>query len=70
MRLIIDRFEDIYAVCETESGKMINILKSLLPNNVHEGSVLIKTYNGYIADIDEEEKRKAKIKKLENELFQ
>ncbi len=39
MRLIIDRIEDKFAVCETESGNTVNVPLEALPE-VHEGDVV------------------------------
>lgn len=66
--LVVDRFEGDFAVCEDrENCKIMNILKSELPNNVIEGDVLRFQNNQY--KIDESEKRNIedRIKqKLEN----
>ena len=43
MKLIIDRFEDDFAVVELESGQMINCPKAMLPDTAKEGSILIIT---------------------------
>ncbi len=40
MKLIIDRFEGDYAVCEREDKTMMDIERSKLPEGVKEGSVL------------------------------
>ena len=44
MKVIIDRFEEEYAVCEKEDRKIINIDKNKLPSTVKEGDVLIIDY--------------------------
>lgn len=57
--MIIDRFEGYFAVIECDDGRL-HISKSLLPENVTEGDVIVRTDNGYI--IDEQataERRKA-----------
>lgn len=41
MKLMIDKFEGNYAVCETEDKKMINFDINKLPSGVKEGDVLI-----------------------------
>ena len=41
MKVIVDRFEDGFAVCEDENENMVNIRKHLLPGGTHEGDVLI-----------------------------
>jgi len=40
MKIIIDRFEANYAVCEKEDRSMINIDISQIPTNSREGDVL------------------------------
>jgi len=42
MRLIVDRFEGDFAVCENENKEMINVCRSELPADVKEGDVLLK----------------------------
>lgn len=41
MRLTVDRFEGVFAVCELEDGKMVNLPKEALPKDTSEGSRLI-----------------------------
>ncbi len=65
MRYIVDRFEDVYAVCENESGNMCNILKNDLPADIKEGDVLAKNNDGtYFIDKEETLKRKKYIEEL------
>jgi hypothetical protein len=40
LKLIIDRFEEEFAVCETETREMINIERRKLPPDVLEGMVI------------------------------
>ncbi|MGE5629034.1 MAG: DUF3006 domain-containing protein [Solirubrobacterales bacterium] len=40
MRVIIDRFEGQYAVCEKEDKNMVNIEKEKIPAMAKEGDVL------------------------------
>ena len=61
MKLIIDRFEGEFAVCEMENRNMVNISKNILPEDVIEGDVLnieIKI------DVEETLKRRSEISKL------
>ena len=54
---VIDRFEAEFAVCEDrETGRMINIKKEDLPEEVEEGDVL--KYKNFTYEIDYEEKQK------------
>jgi len=47
--LIIDRFEENFAVVE-DGEKIININRALIPKNAKEGDVLIFYNNAYIID--------------------
>lgn len=40
MYAVIDRFEGIYAVCETDDRKWIHVNRSLIPDGAKEGDVL------------------------------
>ncbi len=66
----IDRFEGEFAVCENkETGEMINIKKSLLPENIKEGSI-IKFENGYfILEPEITSKKQDEIKSMVDNLF-
>lgn len=71
MRVTIDRFEDCYAVCETEDRKMINIHKGRLPANTREGDILLLEDSGVISiDAAQTEKRKKEIESLMDELWE
>ena len=62
--MIIDRFEQDFAVVETDDG-MINIEREYLPEDSSEGDVIVPTGNGYI--IDEEataQRRKSMAERL------
>ena len=69
MKIIIDRFEGDYAVCETEPGKTINILKVDIPKEAKEGDILKKTDNGYCVEKEETEAKRKEIKQRMNRLF-
>ena len=66
----IDRFEGNFAVCENkETNEMINIEKSLLPENCKEGDI-IKLENGvYILDKQSTITEQNKIKNMVTNLF-
>lgn len=70
MKVIIDRFEENFAVCEKESGEMINIEVTKLPRNIKEGDILI--VDGNTISIDEKctKARKEKINKLAEDLWE
>lgn len=70
MVVVIDRFEDIFAVCECEDKTMINIEKDRLPENVHEGDVLvIDEDNNITVDYEETERRKKEIDELMTDMW-
>lgn len=70
MKIIIDRFEGEYAICETEDGEMINIKIVDLPNEAKEGDVLIFNGDIFIIDNEAKEERKERIKKLMDDLWE
>lgn len=74
MKVIVDRFEGIYAVCEKCSDNaseisMINIERSKLPSEVKEGDVVIITSDSAVIDTEETEKRKKEIELLTKDLW-
>lgn len=70
-RLIIDRFEGLFAVCEQSDRTTINIEKNLIPDNAQEGDCLVVDDSGKIyLDPDETHNRKEQIKKLMYDLFE
>ncbi len=62
MRLIVDRFEGEYAVCEDENKNMVSILKAELPEDAQEGSVLQVNDGSVTVDREETDNRKRRIK--------
>lgn len=58
---IVDRFEGIYAVCEDESGKMIDIPIDLLPNSVAEGDCICNKDGLYVIDEAFSQKKKCDL---------
>ena len=69
MRLIIDRFEGDYAVCEDENKNMVNVLKAKLPKDAEEGSVLETTDVLIIVDHKETDRIKKRIKEKMNGMW-
>lgn len=63
MTVIVDRFEEDFAVLELyqESGEVLykNIPASWLPEDAEEGDVLVKVGGKYAIDTKETEKRRA-----------
>lgn len=66
----IDRFEGDFAVCENkQTGEMLSIHRTELPQNISEGDI-IKFENGkYILDIEATNKEKQEVKDLVDNLF-
>lgn len=70
MKVVIDRFEGIYAVCEKEDTTMLDIKRIDIPKAAKEGDVL--NIEGDSITIDEEETkgRKKEIEELTKDLFE
>ncbi|MBO5104535.1 MAG: DUF3006 domain-containing protein [Ruminococcus sp.] len=66
--MIIDRFEQDFAVVETDEG-IIDVSRMYLPENVAEGDVILLTENGYIIDKQATEKRRAEIREMMKRLM-
>ena len=66
MKLIVDRIEGNFAVCEQEDKTTVNISLGDLPKEIREGSVLIFENGIYFVDVDEEESRRIKLFALQN----
>ena len=64
MKVIIDRFEGEYAICELNVGQFVNIPKVLFPN-AKEGDVI-----KIEIDIKATEERKKHIEQLVNNVFE
>jgi hypothetical protein len=69
MKVIIDRFEGNFAVCEKEDRTMVDIEKSKIPITAKEGDVLNITNDRITIDSEETEKRKKEIEKLTKDLW-
>lgn len=70
MELIIDRFEDEYAVCEDENKKILNINKSKIPKQAKEGDIIIYRDGKYILDKEKTLNRKKYIEELTKDLWE
>ncbi|QZY54888.1 DUF3006 domain-containing protein [Crassaminicella profunda] len=70
MGMIIDRFEENFAVCEKSDGLMVHIEKEKIPHNAKEGDVLLKVEGKIVIDEDETMKRKKKIEKMVEDLWE
>ncbi|MCB2297823.1 DUF3006 domain-containing protein [Clostridium tagluense] len=70
MKVIIDRFEGNYAVCEKEDRNTINISKDKTPPGAKDGDVLNIINDVITIDIEETEKRHKEIEKLTEDLWE
>lgn len=68
MKLIIDRFEEEFAVCETENRKTINIERHKLPPDVREGVVI--DLNGDNIKIDWEETERLRKENQQKDMWE
>lgn len=66
MKVIIDRFEGNFAVCEKENKTMIDIPKEILPEEAKEGDVLNINIS---IDTEETENRKKIIEELTKDIW-
>jgi hypothetical protein len=69
MKVIIDRFEGNFAVCEKEDRQMLDIEKTKIPVTAKEGDVLNITNGMITMDIEETKKRKKEIGELTKDLW-
>lgn len=68
--MIIDRFEENFAVCETENDKFVNIDRALLPEGAKVGDVIKKQGEFFIIDEEDTTARRARIQKKQNLLWE
>lgn len=70
MKVVIDRFEGDYAVCEKEDRTMMNIERHRLPENAGEGDVLLIEGERILLDAEETASRKQKIQSMMDSLWE
>jgi len=70
MKLIVDRFEENFAICETEDKEMINIDIEKLPDGVIEGDILLLEDGVLYIDNKSRSEREDYIKELMDDLWQ
>jgi hypothetical protein len=70
VKVVIDRFEGDYAVCEKENRETIDIKKDILPKEAKENDVLNIEGDKIIIDIEETKKRKKDIEELTKDLWE
>lgn len=69
MKVIIDRFEGGFVVCEKEDRKMIDIKKVEVPVDAKEGDVLEIGKDQITIDVAATEKRKQELENLVKTLW-
>lgn len=69
MKVVIDRFEGRFAVCEKDDRTIINIEKNKIPSKAAEGDVLNIEEDTIVVDIEETRKRKKEIEELTRDLW-
>ena len=70
MKVIIDRFEGDYGVCEKEDRTMMDIPKDKIPHGAKNGDVLNVINDVITIDVEETEKRHREIEKLTEDLWE
>jgi len=68
MKVIIDRFEGDFAVCEKTDRSMMNIRRSRLPPDAKEGDVLLIKGAMITVDARETAARRSRAEKLRKEI--
>ncbi len=69
-KLIIDRFEGIYAICESPDRESFAIPVKELPKEAKAGSVLLITDEGELTlSSDETDFRKERLGEMQKDLF-
>lgn len=69
-KLIIDRFEGTYAICEDQEKKMFAISPNELPQGAKPGDVLQISGAGELSvDQEETQRRRKKMAGLQSKLF-
>ena len=68
-KLVIDRLEGIYAVCEDEDGTMINIEKNIIEGNPKEGDIIDISETKIIIDQKATNQRQKEIEELTKDLW-
>lgn len=69
-KLVIDRFDGIYAICEDKEKAFFAIELSELPANVRAGDVLVISDDGILSvDQEETERRRSRILEKQRKLL-
>jgi len=70
MKVIVDRIEGNFAVCEQKNRQILNIPLKDIPFVPREGDTIIINGNSYKLDVEETQKRKKKIKDMTDGLWE
>jgi hypothetical protein len=70
MRVVVDRIEGKFAVCELDNSQMINIALKDIPFIPKEGDVLIIEDSIIKYDFEETKRRKAEIEELTKDFWE
>ena len=70
MKLIVDRFEEKYAICEDENKKYITIEKENLPLNVKIGDIIILNEDEVYVEKKESKKRREYIEEITKNIWE
>lgn len=69
MKYSVERIEENVALCEDDLGKTVKLRLEELPENIHEGDIIVRTENGYTIDTDETSVRRKKMAEMQKKLF-
>ena len=70
MRLVIDRFEGDYAICQGDDGHMQEIERRKIPKEAQEGDIIVLQGDKIFIDKEETLKMRDEIEKLMEELYE
>ncbi|MBP3703959.1 MAG: DUF3006 domain-containing protein [Clostridia bacterium] len=69
-KMIIDRFDGVYAICEDKDKAFFAIDQSELPEGAKTGDVLVITDEGELKiDVEETERRRSRILEKQKKLL-
>lgn len=66
MRVIIDRFEESFAVCEKDDLSLIDIPRNKIPSEAVEGDILVIEEENIVIDVEATKARREELEKLFN----
>lgn len=66
---VLDRFEGEYGVLEDKYGKLYDVLRKDLPENVREGDILYENEGVYLIDEEATRIRREEIRRIRESLM-